>query len=98
MLPDVVPGSTIGGVLWCCLILQLFTKWPGLVSGFYLTISVYREVNVTMDVQQTVGYCASTCAVRLDRLDDIAREYDVLLFYITCVVLKEDTKAWPWEL
>ena len=59
----------------------------------FLTIGVYRKVNVTMDVRQTVGCCASTCAVWLDRHDDIAREYDVLLFYITCVVLKEDTKA-----
>jgi hypothetical protein len=51
MLSDVVPGSAIGRILRCRLIWQLFTKWAGLVGGFYLTIGVYRKVNVTMDVR-----------------------------------------------
>ena len=42
-----------------------------------------------MDVRQAVGRCSGTCAIWLDCYDDIARECDVLLLYISVTIEQE---------
>ena len=42
-----------------------------------------------MNVRQTVGCRTSTRAIWLDCHHNVAREHNVLLLYVTCVILQE---------